>query len=247
MLTIYLLLPIFITIILFSKNNKNKNVKYHNLSSNDCDLISKNTIIISNKYINKNIIDINKEIQFIRWYENININENINIVINSTGGDISSSDAIINILLLHKGKINIYIPRIAYSAGTMIALCADQLYMNNYSLLSLVDPQIDIGEETYSVKSFLNLKRNNGIVNLSEDNQLMFYECKKLYDDNIRNMNKILKNKYSKRVIKRIIKEFGEALYPHEKQFNIIDLKNMEINVKSPVPFYFNSLIKKFF
>ena len=246
MLTIYFLIPIFFTIFLFNKNN-NKNVKNHNTSRCDYDSNFKNTIVISNKYIKKNIIDIDQEIQFIRWYENVNINEDINIVINSTGGDISSSDAIINILSLHKGKINIYIPRIAYSAGTMIALCADQLYMNNYSLLSLVDPQIDIGEETYSVKSFLNLKRNNGIVNLSEDNQLMFYECKKLYDDNIRNMNKILKNKYSKRVIKKIIKEFGEAIYPHEKQFNINDIKDMEINVKSPVPFYYNNLIKKYF
>ena len=73
MLTIYFLIPIFITIFLFNKNNNN-NVKNNNKSRCDYDSNLKNTIVISNKYINKNIIDIDQEIQFIRWYENVNIN-----------------------------------------------------------------------------------------------------------------------------------------------------------------------------
>ena len=48
---------------------------------------------------------------------------------------------------MHEGFINIYIPRYCYSGGSMVALCGDNIYMNNYSLLSPVDPQISFDDQ----------------------------------------------------------------------------------------------------
>lgn len=186
-----------------------------------------------------NTIDINNEVDFMNIYSKFKINDILNIIVHSTGGDILSSDAIVNILHLHKGIINIYIPNIAYSAGSMIALCGDNIFMNNYSLMSPVDPQIDFSNDEGNllpVKSFLKIVRTKGLKKLNNDFILKYYECKSLYDDNIRHMKNILDNKYSIRIKKNIIKNFGHGIYPHERQFNIMDLKEMGIDIKTPVP-----------
>lgn len=189
--------------------------------------------------IKYNAIDINNEIDFMNIYSKFKINDQLNIIIHSNGGDISSSDAIVNILYLHKGIVNIYIPNIAYSAGSMIALCGDNIFMNNYSLMSPVDPQIDFSNDDgdlIPVKSFLKIVRTKGLKKLKNDFILKYYECKSLYDDNIRHMKNILDRKYSISVKKNIIRNFGHGIYPHERQFNIKELKDMGLNVKTPVP-----------
>ena len=187
-----------------------------------------------------NIVDINNEIEFMKVYSKFELNETINIVLHCRGGDISSSDAIINILHLHNGIINIYIPMIAYSAASMIALCGDNIYMNNYALISPVDPQIDFGNEEEEnmgpVKSYIKIVRNKGIKNLDSNFLLKYYECKSLYEDNLRNMRKILLRKHSRSVVNNLVKNLGYGIYPHEKQFNIDDLNDLGLKINIPVP-----------
>ena len=187
-----------------------------------------------------NIVDINNEIEFMKVYSKFELNETLNIVLHCRGGDISSSDAIINILHLHNGIINIYIPMIAYSAASMIALCGDNIYMNNYALISPVDPQIDFGNEEEEnmgpVKSYIKIVRNKGIKNLDSNFLLKYYECKSLYEDNLRNMKKILLRKHSRSVVNNLVKNLGYGIYPHEKQFNIDDLNDLGLKINIPVP-----------
>ena len=173
-------------------------------------------------------------------YRKIGLNETLNIILHCRGGDISSSDAIINILHLHKGIINIYIPMLVYSAASMIALCGDNIYMNNYALIGPVDPQIDFGndeeENMNPVKSYIKIVKCKGLKNLDPNFILKYYDCKSLYDDNLRNMKKILVGKYSRKVVNSLIKNLGYGIYPHEKQFYIDDLNKMGVKINIPIP-----------
>ena len=78
-----------------------------------------NIIIISDNFWNnnkikiKNIVDIDDEDSFINTYSLFDNNKELDIIIQSNGGLISSSDAIINILLTHNNKINVYILKFA--------------------------------------------------------------------------------------------------------------------------------------
>lgn len=190
--------------------------------------------------LNHNIVDINNEVQFMNIYKKIGLNETLNIILHCRGGDISSSDAIVNILHLHRGVINIYIPMLAYSAASMIALCGDNIYMNNFALIGPVDPQIDFGNEDEEnmnpVKSYIKIAKCKGLKNLDPNFILKYYDCKSLYDDNLRNMKKILRGKYSKKVVNNLIKNLGYGIYPHEKQFNTNDLNEMGVKINIPIP-----------
>jgi hypothetical protein len=213
---------------------------------NNC--ISKNNnnlIIISDNfwkdkgYINiNNLVDIDDERYFLYIYSSIKKDMDLDIIIQSDGGLISSSDAIINILLMYKNKINIYILNSAYSAASMITLVGDNIYMKNYSLLSAVDPQIsdeNINNGEYiPAKTYINIKKREK--KIDNDMMIKYYESELLYNDGIRNLRRMLFGKYKRYQINNIIDEFSSGKYPHFKQFNVNDLKKMGLNINLNIP-----------
>ena len=239
----------------FLNKNKNENNEHNDCIQKKIDVpianSKKDYIFITNesKY---GLVNINREDEFIREYSNFNLEDELNIIIYVNGGEIGPSDAIFHILSKHEGVINFYVPTYAYSAGSMLVLCADNIYMNEYSLLSPVDPQIEYNKdlEQISVKSMIDLKDEVGIDKLNDNEILMYYDCKLLYEDNIRNLKKVLKrnfNKYSKYKINKIIKNFAHGIYPHAKQFNVDELYDIGLNILTPVPEKYNKIFKKYY
>lgn len=73
--------------------------------------------------------------------------KNLDILVNSTGGDGLASWRLISLVrekLGLDGKLSVLVPHYAFSAATLIALGADEIYMHPMSCLGPVDPQITI-------------------------------------------------------------------------------------------------------
>ena len=74
-------------------------------------------------------------------------NKDIHILLETNGGDMCSTKMICDTLLTYKrlnpqNKIKAYVRQSALSGGTLIALCADELYLSDYAHLGCVDPQL---------------------------------------------------------------------------------------------------------
>jgi len=203
-------------------------------------LINSRILFITNEWDNDELdgylVDIDNEMTFINQYKKYDIKEEIDIIIDSHGGKISSSDAIMNILLMHEGIINIYVPIKAYSAGSMLALCADNLYLNHYSLLSPTDPQFEENDNNVPVKHYLKLIKNKSVHCCNDDIIMKYYESQMLYNDNISNLKRILEKNYEGSVKNKIIKNFGYGDHPHEKQFNLDQLDELGLEYLTPIP-----------
>lgn len=66
----------------------------------------------------------------------------VDIIMHTPGGDIAATESLINYLhKVFKGDIRVFIPLIAMSAGTMIALSSKEIFMGEQSSLGPVDPQ----------------------------------------------------------------------------------------------------------
>ena len=248
MIDFIMLISLILSIFFLNRKNDNRkklNYLFDKKFNNNLIIITDNDKCnIENKFV----VDINDDVSFIKRYSMVNIDDDIHIIIHCRGGDIDSSDCILNILLTHQGVVNIYVPYLAYSAGTMIALCADNLYMNTYSLLSPVDPQIDFdnNDDLTPVVSYLKYTKYVGLSNLSVRDTLKYYECKRLYDDNIRNLKRMLSHKYPKKNLNFMIKELGKGYHPHAKQFNLDELNNMGFNINIGIPKNITSIFNLF-
>jgi len=87
--------------------------------------------------------------------------EELFLLLNSFGGDVSSSYKIARILRENFKELTIFIPHIAASGGTLIALSGTKIVMGEMSHLSPIDIQIERGGNYYSanamIKAFGNL------------------------------------------------------------------------------------------
>lgn len=87
-------------------------------------------------------------------YSKFDIDKDIHIVLHTPGGQLTGAEAIVNVILNHKGKgkVYCYIPFYAYSAGCFIAMACDKIYMHVNAILGPCDAQKSIGVyEQYSV------------------------------------------------------------------------------------------------
>ncbi len=80
-------------------------------------------------------------LDFISIIRTIPSDESIDIFIHTKGGDLSAAEAIINAISQHNGIVRVIIPYYACSAGTLIAMAADEVVMDKYAFIGPVDPQ----------------------------------------------------------------------------------------------------------
>jgi hypothetical protein len=90
-----------------------------------------------------NTIDDSDITGFSDLIEGINSKE-IDIFLHSPGGSAETTERIVNLLRENFSHIRFLIPNSAYSAATMLALCGDEILMDERSTLGPIDPQIII-------------------------------------------------------------------------------------------------------
>jgi ClpP class serine protease len=66
----------------------------------------------------------------------------IDIILHTPGGLVLASEQIANAIAKHPGKVSVFIPHYAMSGGTMLALAADEIHMDDNAVLGPVDPQL---------------------------------------------------------------------------------------------------------
>ena len=78
---------------------------------------------------------------FVDIMRTIDPNTHITLVLKTRGGSMTSAEIIVHALLLHPGKVSVYIPYVCMSAGTIIALTADEIHMDPNAYCGPIDPQ----------------------------------------------------------------------------------------------------------
>jgi len=66
----------------------------------------------------------------------------VDILLHTPGGLVLASEQIANALCRRVGKVTVFVPHYAMSGGTLIALAADEIVMDDNAVLGPVDPQI---------------------------------------------------------------------------------------------------------
>lgn len=66
----------------------------------------------------------------------------IDFIIHTPGGLVLAAEQIASALVRHRGKVTVFVPHYAMSGGTLIALAADEIVMDENAVLGPVDPQI---------------------------------------------------------------------------------------------------------
>ncbi|MBU1470294.1 MAG: serine dehydrogenasease [candidate division Zixibacteria bacterium] len=97
--------------------------------------------------------------------------ETLMFIIETNGGYLLPVERIASILRHHYKTVNFLVPNFAMSAGTVLVMSGDDIYMDYYSVLGPIDPQVDSpGGNMVSAIGYL--KEFEKFVGLSNDGKL---------------------------------------------------------------------------
>lgn len=70
------------------------------------------------------------------------LNNRLGILLTTNGGDVNSAERLVNIFRNFYDQVDFIIPDHAYSAGTILAMSGNKIWMNYNSVLGPIDPQV---------------------------------------------------------------------------------------------------------
>ena len=71
------------------------------------------------------------------------------VILETNGGLMETVERLVAVMRAHYDQVSFVIPNYAYSAGTVLALSGDKIYMDYYSVLGPIDPQYLGSDGTY--------------------------------------------------------------------------------------------------
>lgn len=100
-----------------------------------------------------------------------NKKEQLAIVLTTTGGSAMAVERYVNIIRRFYNKVVFIIPDYAYSAGTIFCMSGDEIWMDFYSVLGPIDPQVRNKEGKF-VPALGYLDKVNEMIDKAKKNQL---------------------------------------------------------------------------
>lgn len=203
------------------------------ISSNECKCKKKFKYIPflkCTKCLIQNLIDFENIDDVYRMLSKLK-NQNCHLIIHTEGGESSCADLISRLLSERKIYVKTYIPKYAQSAGTMMAICGNKIYMNWYSTISPIDTQLDYDEDdTFPAKFIKKFKNKNWA---KEKDYLRGLEAVSVHNDDEFFINKVLaKNANREKIIKYLL----NTKYSHGMTYTRDDVREMGLPVIYDVP-----------
>ncbi|MBT9149875.1 MAG: hypothetical protein DDT40_00039 [candidate division WS2 bacterium] len=156
----------------------------------------------------------------------------IDLILHTPGGIALASEQIAFALKKHPAKVTVYIPHYAMSGGTMIALAADEIVIDENAVLGPVDPQIS-NYPAASLVRVLDLKEPQDI----SDKILILADIarKSLYQVETK-VHHLLKDKMGGEKAKDLAKILTEGRWTHDHPITFEDATGLGLPAKKEMP-----------
>lgn len=180
-------------------------------------------------------IDIEDSEEVIRAIRSTPPNQPIAMILHTPGGLVLAASQIAMALKRHPGKKIVIIPHYAMSGGTLIALAADEIFMDPDAVLGPLDPQIPVGNAVYPAPSVVKVARLKG--NNAKDELLVLADVAEKAITEIQSfIVKLLEDKLGADKAREVAKLLTEGNYTHDYPITVEEARKLGLNVKTDVP-----------
>ncbi|MFC1803787.1 hypothetical protein ACFL0D_07465 [Thermoproteota archaeon] len=140
----------------------------------------------------------------------------IDLIVHTPGGIALAATQIAFALKAHKGKTTVMVPHYAMSGGTLIALAADEIFMDPHAVLGPVDPQIGTQRGTFAATSILKVVETKTRDETDDETLYLAEEARKAIDQMKDSVRQLLSDKYAEEQIENIINDLVTGKYTHD-------------------------------
>ncbi len=156
----------------------------------------------------------------------------IDLIVHTPGGLVLAAEQIALALVRHEAKVTVFVPHYAMSGGTLLALAADKIIMDENAVLGPVDPQIG----SYPAASILSVIERKPIQHVDDNTLILADISKKALSQVRRTVLYILKEKLKPEQAKELADVFTKGYFTHDYPLNAAKLEAMGLPVCFEMP-----------
>ena len=157
-------------------------------------------------------IDIDDSEEVIRAIHMTDPDMPLDLVLHTPGGLVLAAYQIAHAIRMHRGKITVFVPHYAMSGGTLIALAADEIVMEEHAVLGPVDPQI--GE--YPAVSLVKLAESKPIADIDDKSWLLADIGRKAIEQITSQVKSLLEGRYPPEKAEELARILTEGKWTHD-------------------------------
>lgn len=160
----------------------------------------------------------------------------IMLVMHTPGGLMLAASQIALALKRHPGRKVVVIPHYAMSGGTLIALAADEIWMDPDAVLGPVDPQITTQAGSIPAPSVIKVLKEKGADKVSDETLVLADMAEKALNQTRSLVVKLLENKLPEGKIEQVVEKLVMGTYTHDWPITAEELRELGLNVKTEIP-----------
>ncbi len=156
----------------------------------------------------------------------------IDLILHTPGGLVLAAEQIAMALKKHQAQVRVIVPHYAMSGGTLLALAADEILMDENAVLGPVDPQL--GE--FPAASIVKVAKEKD-KNKLEDKTLILADISEKAIAQVKDfVYNLLKDKISEEKAKKIAEELSTGKWTHDYPITAEKARELGLPVKVGLP-----------
>jgi len=177
-------------------------------------------------------IDIQDSEQILRAIKLTDDEMPIDIILHTPGGLVLAAEQIANALSRHKGKVTVFVPHYAMSGGTLLALAADEIVMDENAVLGPVDPQVG----DYPAASILKAVADKDINKVDDETLILADISRKAINQVKETVKRIACCTYSEETAEKLANELASGRWTHDYPISVEEGLELGLKINNNVP-----------
>jgi ClpP class serine protease len=156
----------------------------------------------------------------------------IDLIVHTPGGLLLAAEQIANALRKHPSKVTVFIPHYAMSGGTLIALAADEIVMDEHAVLGPVDPQLG----QYPAASILRAVQEKPTEDLDDETLILADMSRKALHQTRNFVFNLLKGRLPDEKARELSETLTEGRWTHDYPIMSDEAKELGLPITNDLP-----------
>ncbi|ADI13481.1 SDH family Clp fold serine proteinase [Truepera radiovictrix] len=164
----------------------------------------------------------------------------IDLVLHTPGGLVLAAEQIAEALLRHPAKVTVFVPHYAMSGGTLIALAADEIVMDENAVLGPVDPQLG----QYPAASLLKVLERKDPKDIDDQTLIFADVAQKALAQVYQTVVDLLRHKgWDTAKVERVARQLSQGTWTHDYPISVTEARELGLPIVTDMPYEVYDLI----
>lgn len=177
-------------------------------------------------------VDELSSVEILKFLAKVDPDQDIDLILHTGGGLGTAGYQIAQALKSHRGRVTVFVPYFAYSAGTIISLAADEIVMSPDAVLGPIDAQLG----GVPAAAFLSLLRYKPASRIRADNLAIALEYRANSEADHSNSVALMLPRYQRSTADRIVRRLNDGALTHGYPVSCSEASQLGLRVRCDMP-----------